>query len=195
MLQDYKKPDVKAPRYRPSSLNILNMELYNRFLEKYPEYKDRDYEEFKEIISTFNEALWNTALENRDGVELPENLGNVFIGTCWKKKGKNVDFHKSAQYGKLVTNHNHETDGRLAKIFYTNYNNKYRFVNRVMWMFKGGRDFKRAIGKHYPENWKMYIQIDPNLRINKLYKKKLNREHSQAKQNEMMKFYNEFDMD
>jgi hypothetical protein len=195
MLDDFKKPDVKAPRHRPTGLNILNKELYDKFIEKYPEHKEHGYEQFKKIIYTFNEALWKEAVENRDGVELPESLGNLFIGTCWRTKRKNINFGRSAEYEKTLTNQNHETDGKVCKIFYTNYNNKYRFVNRVMWTFQGCRDFKRTLAKHYPENWKKYIHIDPNLRINKLYKKKIQRDYMQAQAKRMEKFYNEFDMD
>jgi len=195
MLKEYKAPDLKAPRYRPKSLNLLNADAFKKFLEKYPEYKGHDYEEFKEIINTFNEKLWKTAIEHRDGVELPESLGNVFIGTCWKKKRKNIDFNKSALYGKIITNQNHETDGKLAKIFYTNYNNKYRFTNRVMWMFKGCRDFKRELGAVYPQDWKKYREIDPNLKINKLYKRRIKRDVVKKMQARMLDYYNEFDMD
>jgi len=195
MLENFKKPDVKAPRNRPTSLNLVKRKLFDKFVEKYPEYKDRDYEEFKEIIYNFNEQLWKTAIEYRDGVELPENLGNIFIGTCWRTKRKNINFGKSAQYEKMLTNQNHETDGKVCKIFYTNYENKYRFANRVFWMFKGCRDFKRTLAKTYPDNWKKYVHVDPDLKINKLYKKKMQRDYMTAKAKEMEKFYNEFDMD
>lgn len=195
MLEGFKKPDLNAPRYRPVGTNILNKELFNKFIEKYPEYKDRDYEEFKGNINTFNEALWNTVIEHRDGVELPESLGNVFIATCWRTKRKNINFGKSAQYGKLLTNQNHETDGKIGKIFYTNYNNKYRFTNRVMWMFKGCRDFKRKVAEVYPKEWMNYRMIDPNVRINKLYKRRMQRDYMKSKEETMLNYYNEFDMD
>ena len=195
MLDSFKKPDVKAPRHRPIGLNVMDNELFERFKEKYPEYKDRDYKEFKKINYTFNEDLWHEAIEYRDGVELPESLGNIFIGTCWKTKKKNINYGKSAEYEKLLTNQNYDTDGKVCKIFYTNYQNKYRFTNRVMWMFQGCRDFKRTLSKYYPENWKKYIHIDPNLRINKLYKKRIQRDYMQQQAKRMEKFYNEFDLD
>jgi len=195
MSKEYKGPDVKAPRYRSKTTTLLTKDIYKKFLEKYPEYKEHDFEEFKKNISIFNEAIWKTALEYRDGVDLPEGLGNVFIGTCWKKKKTNVDFYKSAKYKMLITNQNYETDGKLGKIFYTNYNNKYRFTNRVMWMFKGCRDFKRTMGKTYPEQWKKYIHIDPSQKINKLYKRQQRRDFMKNQQERMLDYYNEFDMD
>lgn len=195
MSKHFKKPDLNAPRYRSNTLVLLSRDLYNKFIEKYPEHKDHDYEEFKRNIATFNEALWRTALDHRDGVDLPEGLGNIFIGTCWKKKKANIDFAKSSKYNIVITNQNHHTDGKLGKIFYTNYNNKYRFANRVMWMFKGCRDFKRETAKIYPENWKMYIHVDPNVKINKLYRKALKRDIAKKINNRLLDYYNEFDMD
>ena len=195
MLGEFKKPDLKAPRYRPNSINILNRQLFKKFIEKYPEYKNKDYEEFKRNINSFNEALWMSTIENRNGVELPENLGNIFIATCWKTKRKNIDFGKSTKYGKELSNHNHETDGKNCKIFYTNYENKYRFTNRILWTFQGCRDYKRMVAKTYPQNWKMYIHIDPNSKINKLYKKRMRRQYMQKNERAMLDYYNEFDMD
>lgn len=195
MSKGFKTPDVKAPRYRPKTLVLLGPDLYKKFIEKYPEYKEHEYEEFKRNIATFNETLWKTALEHRDGVDLPEGLGNVFIGTCWKKKKVNIDYVESAKHNMLITNHNHETDGKLGKIFYTNYNNKYRFTNRVMWMFKGCRDFKRTMAKVYPEQWKKYIHVDPNLKINKLYRKAVKRDIARKINTRLLDYYNEFDMD
>jgi hypothetical protein len=195
MLEDFKKPDLKAPRYRSTNLNLMNRDTFKRFVEKYPEYQGYDYDYFKKIVNTFNEELWNTAIEHRDGIELPENLGNVFIGTCWKPKRKNIACGKSQKYGKTLTHQNHETDGRLAKIFYTNYKNKYRFTNRVMWMFTGCRDFKRKVAEVYPNDWKKYIQVDPNSRINNLYRRRLMRDKMERRSERMMEYYNEFDMD
>lgn len=193
-MKAFKKPDIKGPRYRPTVTCILNHDLFKRFLEKYPEYKHHKIETFKEIINTFNEELWKSAIEYRDGIELPESLGNIFIGTCWKAKRKNINMSKSIKYNQTITNQNYETDGKLGKIFYTNYNNKYRFRNRVMWMFTGHRNFKRSVAEVYPVEWKKYIAVDPNLRINKLYKRKMAADYMQMQTKRMLEYYDEFDM-
>lgn len=195
MLSDYKGPDLNAPRYRKTAVNLMNQETFKRFVEKYPEHKDKTYEEFKRNINIFNEALWKTAIEHRDGIELPENLGNIFIATCKRTKRKNINFGESAKYKKTVTNQNHETDGKNCKIFYTNYDNKYKFMNRIMWMFQGSRDFKREVANTYPQDWKKYIEVDPNAKINRLYKKRMNQDYMERQQNNILDFYNEFDMD
>ena len=56
-------------------------------------------------------------IDKRDGVQLPETIGWLFIGTCEQSKKKNIDFAKSVKYGMIVSNKNWETDGKLAKIF------------------------------------------------------------------------------
>ena len=194
MLKPFKAPDVKAPRYRPTTFNVLSLELFDKFLEKYPEYKNYDYEDFKKNIVTFNTALWNETIEYRDGVELPESLGNLFIGTCWTSKRKNINIKKSIDLGVTITNKNYETDGKLGKIFYTNYKEKYRFSNRVMWMFIGNRDFKRTVAKTYPKEWKKYIHVDPNQKIAKLYMKHKKMDYMQMKTVSELEFYNEFEL-
>lgn len=193
MITNMKQPDLNAPRFRPTRLNILNEDLLKRFREKYPQYKDVNDTKLREIVSVFNKLLWQTVITNRDGAELPEGLGFVFIGTCPSPKKFNVD------YGKLKENvfrhRNFESDDFLAKIFYTNFANKYKFQNRDLWQFKGHRDFKRATAEAYPENWKMYVQVDNYKLISKMFKKNnktnwiLNRDNALIDEN-----YNEFDM-
>ena len=86
---------------------------------------------------------------NRDGVELPDSLGYLFIGTCPPAKGVNTDYSLSKEYGKVLQNKNWETDGNIGKIFYTNYSTKYRFKNRELWQFTAVRNFKRSVAKKY----------------------------------------------
>lgn len=47
---------------------------------------------------------------------------------------------------------NLDTDGKLAKIFYTNLSTKYRFKNRELWQFKAVRQFKRTVAEVYLSN-------------------------------------------
>ena len=91
--------------------------------------------------------IWKEVIENRDGVELPDSLGYIFIGTCPAAKSVNIDYALSKKYGKVLQNKNWETDGKIAKIFYTNYSTKYRFKNRELWQFTAVRQFKKAVAK------------------------------------------------
>ena len=77
----------------------------------------------------------------------------------------------SKKYGKVLQNRNWETDGKIAKIFYTNYSTKYRFRNRELWQFKATREFKRTVAKTYPEKWQKYIVMQNKKTVADMYKK------------------------
>ena len=117
-----------------------------------------------------NEKIWKEVIENRDGVELPYSLGYLFIGTCPAAKSVNTDYALSKKYGKVLQNKNWETDGKIAKIFYTNYTTKYRFRNRELWGFVACRDFKRSVAREYPKNWNKYPVMKNKYRVAFLYK-------------------------
>jgi len=70
-----------------------------------------------------------------------------------------------------VTHNNLESDSKLAKIFYTNYANKYKFTNRELWGFSAVRQFKRTLAKRYPEEWEKYIKIQKFQKVSKIFSK------------------------
>ena len=102
MINNFKKPDLNAPRYREKVFGLLNADLINEFKEKNPIYSKIDNSKFKKIIKLFNERVWNEVIENRDGIELPDSLGYLFIGTCPAAKSVNTDYALSKQYGKVL---------------------------------------------------------------------------------------------
>ena len=111
-MKEFKNPDVKAPRFRPDVYNVMNKKFFDSFREKYPKYKDLDNSALKKIGKTFNQTIYQAVIDGRDGIELPEQLGWLFIGTCKQSKKQNTDFAKSKQYGTRVSNNNWATDGR-----------------------------------------------------------------------------------
>jgi|TARA_Y100000034_G_C6889231_1_gene408822 nitrogen fixation protein len=193
MINNFKAPNLNAPRYREKRIGFLNLKHFNEFKEKYPLYANIDNKKLKSIIGLYNEKLWNGVIDNRDGVELPDSLGYLFIGTCPPAKGVNTDYSLSRQYGKVLQNKNWETDGNIGKIFYTNYSTKYRFKNRELWKFTATRKFKRAVAKIYPEKWTKYIVMKNKVRVTDLYKSKaiVNKELEESK---ALKNYNEFEI-
>jgi hypothetical protein len=193
--KQYKKPDLNAPRYRPKKLNLTNTDFYNRFITDHPKYTNLTNDQFKEIISMFNGLLWKGVLEERDGVQLPEQLGYIFIGSCPKKIGDNTDYNKSSYYGVKVQNQNWESDQYTAKIFYTNFETKYRFKNHDLWGFTAVRDFKRSVAKTYPQEWKKYIQVDNKLKISRLFRKEKFKQLKTDETKELLKSYDEFNLD
>ena len=194
MAKQYKKPDLNAPRYRPTKLNLTNVDFYNRFIQDNPKHNQLTIEQFKNIIKSFNGKIWQAVIDERDGIQLPEQLGYIFIGSCPRKKS-NVDYKKSEEYGVILQNQNWESDQYLAKIFYTNYETKYRFKNHELWGFKGLRDFTRAVGQAYPKEWKKYIQVDNKLKISRLFRMEKFKQFKTEETAELLKNYDEFNLD
>ena len=194
MISNFKTPNLKAPRYREKRIGFLNSKNLKEFKEKYPLYANIDNKKLKKIITLYNEKLWNGVIENRDGVELPDSLGYLFIGTCPASKGVNTNYSLSREYGKVLQNRNWETDGNIGKIFYTNYSTKYRFKNRELWKFTATRNFKRSVAKTYPEQWTKYIVMKNKVRVTDLYRKEM-AELKEAKEKiSALEHYNEFEI-
>lgn len=195
MAKQYKKPDLNAPRYRPKKLNLTNTDFYNKFITNYPKYSNLTNAQFKEIITVFNGLIWKGVLEERDGIQLPEQLGYIFVGSCPKKKGDNTNYSKSSYYGVKLQNQNWESDQYTAKIFYTNYETKYRFKNHDLWGFTGVRDFKRSVAKTYPVEWKKYVLVDNKIKISRLFRLEKFKHFKINETKELLKNYDEFNLD
>jgi hypothetical protein len=193
-MKECKAPDVKGPRYRAEVYNVLNKEFYNNFRKRYPKYKSLDNVTLRNIIKQYNETIYNTVIETRDGVQLPESIGWIFIGTCQQSKKRNIDFAKSQKYGVTVVNQNWDSDGKLAKIFFTSYALKHKMRNREFWSFVACRNFKRKVAKTYPENWNMYVAVDPTKKINMNYSKAYYKDIKAKETTIALKNYNEFDL-
>ena len=193
-MKEFKSPDLTAPRYRPEVHTIMNREFFESFKKKHPKYKDLDNVELRKIVKYFNNTLYQTVIDTRDGVQLPEQIGWLFIGTCQSPKKQNIDFVKSKKYGVAVTNKNWETDGKLAKIFFTSYALKHKMKNREFWGFVACREFKRAVAKAYPENWNMYIVVEPTRKIKLNSTRNYLASSAKKQETEGLKHYNEFDL-
>jgi hypothetical protein len=193
-MREFKKPDVTAPRFRPETKNVLSKEFFNLFKEKYPKYKEIDNKELRKIIKKFNQVVFQSVIENRDGVQLPEQIGWLFIGTCQQSKKENVDYAKSLKYGVRVTNKNWDSDGKLAKIFFSNHALKHKIKNREFWSFVACREFKRSVAKSYPENWQMYVEVSPKIKLQWAYSRTVYKDLQNKKTANTLQNYNEFDL-
>jgi len=190
----FKKPDLNAPRFRPKRVNLLGRELYENFIKKYPKYTDIDLTTFKQIIRTFNEELYMGIIQNRDGVELPDGLGFIFMGTCPATKKQNIDVSKSLKYGIVANHQNWDSDNNLLKIFYTNNKCKYPLANKQVWAFKAVKQFRKAASDAYKVNWPKYIVVDPTKKISALFTKMRKKDLLMADGGKVPDDYNEFKM-
>jgi len=193
-MREFNKPDLTAPRFRPEVFHLLSKEFFDEFKKKYPRYAGYDNKQLKNIVKTFNKTVYNLVVDTRDGVQLPELIGWLFIGTCSNAKKRNIDFAKSKQYGVEVSNNNFATDGKLAKIFYTSYAQKHKMKNREYWSFVACRDFKRLVAKTYSENWNMYRVVENNKKTKNLYGKIQYEEKLKYLTQSALKNYNEFEL-
>ena len=69
-----------------------------------------------------------------------------------------------------------------------------KIKNKEYWKFVACREFKRAVAKTYPENWNMYVAVNPNMKIRTAYQKFKTRDRAIKLQNEALTTYNEFDI-
>lgn len=196
----FNKPNSAGPRYRQENFNAINEELLDIIKKKYPEYASLTLTQIREIVKAFNTQVCNTVIEERYGVELPERLGLVFIGTCKPRKKANPNYRLSAEYRRMVENRNWESDNNLAKIFFSpiTYGSRLSFANRELWGLNPARWFKTKVGHTYPYFWKRYIEVDPRKKLSYLFKNNVQRMKHRDDETEtaqQLKPYNEFDLD
>lgn len=189
-----KKPDLTAPRFRLGVYNTLNKDCYDHIRKDVSDLGDMSDKDLKAFLKDCNGLIWESVIELRDGVELPEQLGSIFIGTCQPKVSKNVDYKKTLDYLQVIQHRNWESDQYIAKIFYTNYSSKYRFKHHELWGFTPIRQFKRGVAKTFPDNWKRYMLIDHTLKISALYRKQKARNYMIKKTKEDLQTYNDLDI-
>ena len=166
----FNKPNLNAPRFKKKRESMLNNKFYQELKSKYPECKNLDKREIREIVEAFNKEVVETIVTDRNGFELPEGLGYLFIGAVKIKKKKVVDYKNSLEHGVLITHKNWDTDGYVGKIVYTNYKAKYRFKNAQIWGFSACRNFRRYVSKEFKERWNTYKMLIENVR-EAVYKK------------------------
>lgn len=193
-MKQARKPDLKAPRFRQQVFGTLNKQSLQHMREELPHLGHLTDKQVKDFLFDTNRLIYEHVIANRDGVELPEQLGSIFIGTCQPRIRKSMNYQASLVHGQVLGYRNWESDSFLAKIFYTNYSSKYRFKHHDLWSFEPIRQFKRTVAKTYPENWKMYIQVDHTLKISSLFRKAKAREYFKADQQRQLQEYNDLDI-
>lgn len=160
----FRKPDLKAPRNRPQVLRLVHKDFYNCFRRDNPAFSYLSDAQILEILTAYHGFIWDAVVNTRDGVELPENIGTIWLGSCPRKKHPNIDFKKSAELGFIVQHQNWESDQFLAKIFYSNFETRYKFKFHDLWGFEAVRQFKRKVGEVFPANYTRYIHVDDTKR-------------------------------
>lgn len=165
------KADLSAPRYRTVKRGLAGKPLYASFYKKHPDLKGVISNiQYREIVKEFNKEIMEAVCENRDGVELPESLGFLFIGAIkYTRSQKAIDYTKSRELNKTVYHKNWDTDMKIGKLIFTMLPAKYKMKDGNMWAFKASRKFSRMVSKNFKFNYERYMDIT-HQRISHLFK-------------------------
>jgi hypothetical protein len=193
-MKEIRKPDLNAPRFRSKRISVLTANTLKALKKKYPEYESLSLVEFKDIVMTFNGKITEGIIENRNGVELPDGLGFIFMGSCPPTKKKNVDYKKSLEYGVEASHRNWDSDNRLLKIFYTNRNSKHPFHNKQVWAFKAVKQFRKSASVAFSEEWVKYIEVSPHQKISAMFDRHRKKEYARNLKPVIPEGYDEFKM-
>lgn len=193
-MKELKKPDLNAPRFKSRRISVLTVKTLKALKKKYPEYKDLSLKDFKKVIMSFNEKITEGVIANRNGVELPDGLGFIFMGSCPPTKKKNIDYKRSLEYGVEASHRNWDSDNRLLKIFYTNRNSKHPFQNKQVWAFKAVKQFRKAASVAFSEDWARYLEVSPDQKISAMFDRHRKKEYARNLKPIVPNGYDEFKM-
>lgn len=184
MLRQIRRPNLNAPRFRPCSVSLFNKEFCKQVQQHHKELAQLTDSTIKMVIHTCGQVIQEKVVDVRDGVELPEQLGFLFIGSTPATKNGNIDYKKSVELGRQVRHKNWQTDELTGKIFYTNYGTKYRFKFREAWRFLPVRQFKRYVAASYPSNYLNYVKIDSRIKVSWMFRNSLPRRKKTSSHND-----------
>lgn len=156
MFNDLKAPRFSTRRYRK---NIIDEKIYIAWKEKYNQILS--FIEFKDIWEIIALDITEEILQEKDGIKLPNGLGEIYIGYVPSFTKTIIDYKTSREYNKLIRHENWESRGKLGKIIYGSNGRKYPFKLSGWWGFTACRNFKIAVVhalKTYPERYKNSIE-------------------------------------
>lgn len=132
---------------------------YNDFCKKNPTIK-LSYDQWRNILYSFNESFREYILETGDRAKLPFGLGEFSISKKKRKKikGKDgkefinlpVDWQKTRAKGKKIYNFNFHTEGYFFGWVW--FKNTARFLHSDMWYFKPCRTTSRLLSHYLKTN-------------------------------------------
>ena len=135
-------------------------ENYNKFCKAYPSIK-LTYDEWRNILYTFNECFKEYILETGEKAKLPFGFGEFSINKKKRRKLKNsadgkefvnlpIDWQKTREKGKIIYNFNYHTEGYFFGWMW--FKNTARFKNSDLWYFKPSRLTSRLLSHYIKTN-------------------------------------------
>jgi nucleoid DNA-binding protein len=138
---------------------------YKSFCKKHPLVK-LTFDEWRNIIYSFNEAFKNYILETGEKAKLPLGFGEFSINKKKRKKFKKVDgvdvinlpidWQKSKEKGKRIYNFNYHTEGYFFGWMWFRETARLKHTN--LWYFKPTRTTSRLLS-HYIKTDEKYQHI------------------------------------
>jgi nucleoid DNA-binding protein len=140
-------------------------ENYDNFCKKHPEIKI-SFDEWKNIVYTFNESFKNYILETGERAKLPFGFGEFSINKKKRRKIKGVDgkefvnlpidWQKTKEKGKVIYNFNYHTEGYFFGWVW--FKETARLKHTDLWYFKPTRTTSRILS-HYIKTDTKYQHI------------------------------------
>jgi nucleoid DNA-binding protein len=140
-------------------------ENYNAFCKKNPTIKI-SFDEWKNIVYTFNESFKNYILETGERAKLPFGFGEFSINKKKRRKIKGVDgkefvnlpidWQRTKEKGKVIYNFNYHTEGYFFGWIW--FKETARLKHTDLWYFKPTRTTSRILS-HYIKTDNKYQHI------------------------------------
>ena len=138
---------------------------YNQFCKKHPSVI-LTYDEWRNIIYTYNELFKEYILETGYKAKLPYGFGEFSINKKKRRKLKGIDgkefvnlpidWQKTKEKGKVIYNFNYHTEGYFFGWMW--FKPTARFKNSDLWYFKPSRLTSRLLS-HYLKTSDKYQNI------------------------------------
>jgi hypothetical protein len=133
---------------------------YNNFCKKHTSIK-LTYDEWRNILYTYNECFKEYILETGEKAKLPYGFGEFSINKKKRRKLKNdvdgkefvnlpIDWQKTREKGKVIYNFNYHTEGYFFGWMW--FKNTARFKNSDLWYFKPSRLTSRLLSHYLKTN-------------------------------------------
>ena len=189
-------PALKLPRCRFKSKSIID-DVFIKDVKAKINDETVDSKMIRSVIKSFNLKICDTIVKERDGIDLPEDLGVIFVAskkyhrkgmysqdpTVYKKTGQNIDFT------------NLHTDGLIADIIYTNHHSNFTFASKGNWSYDACRILTRSVSSNFRENWSMYKNLSSTVANEKRELRAKIKEYIDNKTTKVQAEYDEFNLD
>lgn len=141
-------------------------ENYNQFCKKFPAIK-LTFDEWRNIIYSFNESFKEYILETGEKAKLPFGFGEFSINKKKRKRKKQdkegkefinlpIDWLKTKEKGKVIYNFNFHTEGYFFGWVW--FKPSARFRNADLWYFRPSRTTSRLLA-HYLKTSDKYMNL------------------------------------